>query len=464
MSDWKQRLAICRQNLGSRTGDFWRENRREFEIPHEFPFEPGDSLERLWQDQELLFTRGEVQIAAVVMANSHLFHRAWVGAPALVVHSPDRRFEEDPDELFEIAEALDDLRNGSVPDEPELVELHARLLDEHDRKTWMPVPKEIAGAIPCYLSTCGTRAARRSRASPRVTRSSGWTCTCGSGSSSRSRCAASSMFDAVDEAILVRELSSLQLDGWSTEGDAREHMRKVPNALAAERRRAQDCESDRAAGRRPGARGHDRERHDRAPRAPVITSDLMSSIHPLFLTGFVLFAACAKDAPQQTMSSSNNPPPAQTPAKPAAETPAQPPANAPVKAPAPAPTAAGMDASIQELMAKAERPDERIEVQHILISFDGGRVPGVTRSKDEAKVLAEKVYAEVLAGGEFGALVKQYTNDSAPGIYPMTKAGRAGMVQAFGDVGFRLEVGEIGVAPWNAKASPYGWHIIKRLK
>jgi len=60
--------------------------------------------------------------------------------------------------------------------------------------------------------------------------------------------------------------------------------------------------------------------------------------------------------------------------------------------------------------------------------------------------------------------VKQYTNDSAPGIYPMTKAGRAAMVKSFGDVGFRLKVGEIGVGVWDATASPFGWHIIKRLK
>jgi parvulin-like peptidyl-prolyl isomerase len=41
---------------------------------------------------------------------------------------------------------------------------------------------------------------------------------------------------------------------------------------------------------------------------------------------------------------------------------------------------------------------------------------------------------------------------------------RSGMVAAFGDVGWRLEVGEYGVAPFDARTSPYGWHIIKRLK
>ncbi len=122
-----------------------------------------------------------------------------------------------------------------------------------------------------------------------------------------------------------------------------------------------------------------------------------------------------------------------------------------------------MDAAIQTLMAKAELPDASVEVQHILIGFKGS-LPGPTRTKEEAKALAEKVYAEVIGGGDFGAAVKKYTNDSAPGIYPISKAGRASMVKAFGDVGFRLKVGEIGVAPFDAKASPYGWHIIKRLK
>jgi parvulin-like peptidyl-prolyl isomerase len=146
---------------------------------------------------------------------------------------------------------------------------------------------------------------------------------------------------------------------------------------------------------------------------------------------------------------------------PATNPPASP---APVESPKP-PAEVDMDAAVAELMAKPEQPDTTIELQHILIAFQGApRMVGVTRSKDEAKALAKKVYAEAIGGGDFDALVKQYTNDSAPGIYPMTKAGRTGMVKAFGDVGFRLKVGEIGVAPWDATASPFGWHIIKRLK
>ena len=38
------------------------------------------------------------------------------------------------------------------------------------------------------------------------------------------------------------------------------------------------------------------------------------------------------------------------------------------------------------------------------------------------------------------------------------------MVAAFGDVGFKLDVGEVGMAPYDPAKSKYGWHIIKRLK
>jgi hypothetical protein len=123
-----------------------------------------------------------------------------------------------------------------------------------------------------------------------------------------------------------------------------------------------------------------------------------------------------------------------------------------------------MDADIKALMAKPEQPDANIEIQHVLIAFKGSGVPTATRTKEEAKTLAEQVYAEAIGGGDFDALVKKHTNDSAPGIYPLSQASRKRMVKGFGDVGWRLKVGEIGVAPWDAAASPYGWHIIKRLK
>lgn len=135
------------------------------------------------------------------------------------------------------------------------------------------------------------------------------------------------------------------------------------------------------------------------------------------------------------------------------------------KAPAPAPVAADMDAAIAALDKKPEHSADSVEVEHVLIAFQGApRITGVTRSKDEAKQLAEKVYERAMKGEDFSALRREFSNDSGPGIYPMTKASRGQMVPAFGNVAWRLQVGEIGVAPHDAQKSPFGWHIIKRLK
>ena len=123
-----------------------------------------------------------------------------------------------------------------------------------------------------------------------------------------------------------------------------------------------------------------------------------------------------------------------------------------------------MDKAITTLMSKAEQPDEAITVQHVLIAFKGTGVPNVTRTKEEAKVLAEQLWAEAVGGADFKAMMQKHSNDTGGGEYPMTKKGRAAMVAAFGNVGFRLAVGELGVAPFEPKTSPYGWHIIKRVK
>lgn len=129
-------------------------------------------------------------------------------------------------------------------------------------------------------------------------------------------------------------------------------------------------------------------------------------------------------------------------------------------------------ADAAKVAARAEAADDLVEVQHILISFRGiPRGPSATRSREEAEVLAGDVYARVLAGEDFAALQKQYSDDAGDGIYGMSQNPkvpaewpRKGMVAAFGDVGWRLAVGEVGVAAYDAKVSPFGWHLIKRLK
>ena len=117
---------------------------------------------------------------------------------------------------------------------------------------------------------------------------------------------------------------------------------------------------------------------------------------------------------------------------------------------------------------------EHIEVQHILIGFSGS-VPGkrITRTQEEARTLAYDLLAKAQAGEDYDALVRKHTDDSPPGIYAMANRGvqagpreyaREGMVGAFGDVGFTLEVGGYGVADHDPRTSPYGYHVIKRVK
>ena len=116
---------------------------------------------------------------------------------------------------------------------------------------------------------------------------------------------------------------------------------------------------------------------------------------------------------------------------------------------------------------------ERIRVQHVLISFAGAGTQA-TRTREAAEKLANETLARARKGEDFGKLVKELSDDADPGIYGMVNNGfspkaadeypRGGMVPAFGNVGFKLEVGGIGMAPYDPKTSPYGWHVIKRLK
>jgi hypothetical protein len=130
---------------------------------------------------------------------------------------------------------------------------------------------------------------------------------------------------------------------------------------------------------------------------------------------------------------------------------------------------------------------DRVQVQHVLIGFLKAPAPGqsvgqstipgrmITRSKDEAEALAGNILAEAMAGAPFDTLVKIYTEDSFPGIYGISNFGvsanssdneypRESLIPAFGDVSFGLSVGGISLAEYDPIQSPYGWHIIKRLK
>jgi parvulin-like peptidyl-prolyl cis-trans isomerase-like protein len=123
--------------------------------------------------------------------------------------------------------------------------------------------------------------------------------------------------------------------------------------------------------------------------------------------------------------------------------------------------------------AKLADPEpEHIMVAHVLVSFAGTKT-SATRSQAAAEKLAYDLLARARKGEDFNKLIKEYSDDSGEGVYGLAnhrinpvgnEYERRRMVPAFGDVGFKLEVGSIGMSSFDAAKSPYGWHIIKRLK
>jgi hypothetical protein len=193
---------------------------------------------------------------------------------------------------------------------------------------------------------------------------------------------------------------------------------------------------------------------------------------PTALLALVLLPACSKSEakkPDETQEQA-----------PATEVRTTEPAPAPADKPAQTPEelVKQMNAAIEALMKRAEHGASEVQVQHILIGVTHPRLTGVQRSPGEAQELAAQLYGRIQAGEDFDTLVKNYTNDSHPGIYTLVVSGgdrqsswnRGEMARAFGDVGWRLEVGEVGVAPYDGgipgvePKSPFGFHLIKRLK
>jgi hypothetical protein len=115
-----------------------------------------------------------------------------------------------------------------------------------------------------------------------------------------------------------------------------------------------------------------------------------------------------------------------------------------------------------------------VVVQHVLLSFDGTGVPAVTRSKADAQRLAARVLDAARAGREFADLIRLYSDDrgndgtleiSNWGVTPSaTERERRGLVRAFGDAAFRLAPGEVTLIEYDPVVSPFGWHVMKRLR
>jgi hypothetical protein len=141
-------------------------------------------------------------------------------------------------------------------------------------------------------------------------------------------------------------------------------------------------------------------------------------------------------------------------------------ASAPASAAAPASASASAIASASAAPS-ASAPfvvPDTIIAQHVLIAYKGakGAPKEVTRSKADAKALADKVRKEAIGGATFGDLAAKYSDDTATkdGLGSLGKFKRESKVKPFADVAFALKVDEIS----DVVETPFGFHIIKRTQ
>lgn len=134
----------------------------------------------------------------------------------------------------------------------------------------------------------------------------------------------------------------------------------------------------------------------------------------------------------------------------------------------------------QDLLARDEHDTARVKLQHILIPRYMSDPKGTKKilKPQEAEELAAKVFAQASAEPDkFSDLVREYTYDSTegdpPGSYKLVadaadanslQYARKDMIPWYGDAGWRLKVGEVGIILYDSAKSWYGYHIIKRIE
>lgn len=105
----------------------------------------------------------------------------------------------------------------------------------------------------------------------------------------------------------------------------------------------------------------------------------------------------------------------------------------------------------------------QIGARHILIAYRGAQRadPKITRTREQARELAQQIMADARAGKDWQQLWEQNSNEPGGqrggdlGVF-----GRGQMVPAFEHVAFGLAVGQIS----DVVETPFGFHVIERMK
>jgi hypothetical protein len=146
------------------------------------------------------------------------------------------------------------------------------------------------------------------------------------------------------------------------------------------------------------------------------------------------------------------------------EGPGDPPRAAP---PPPMPTKASSARSESFGESFAEAPahnEDRIGARHVLVQYAGAKRAsvGITRSREEAQKRAAQVLERALAGEDFVALVREYSDE--PGAAErggdLGRFDRRMMVKSFADAAFALEIGGLS----QVIETEFGFHVIQRTE
>lgn len=125
--------------------------------------------------------------------------------------------------------------------------------------------------------------------------------------------------------------------------------------------------------------------------------------------------------------------------------------------------AATSEEALKALYEKSKDQHERVKARHILIRFQGSRVPLKPDQKDltEAEALAktQEIRKRLLAGEDFAAVAKAESDDTGSGANggDLGQFGRGQMVPEFEDAAFKLKTGELS----EPVRTPFGYHLIK---
>ncbi|MFO0569326.1 MAG: peptidylprolyl isomerase [Polyangiaceae bacterium] len=104
----------------------------------------------------------------------------------------------------------------------------------------------------------------------------------------------------------------------------------------------------------------------------------------------------------------------------------------------------------------------KIRASHVLVAYQGAQRAQATRSKDDAKKLAETLLGRLRGGADFSAVAKENSDDPSA----KTRGGDLGqfdrftMTKPFADAAFGLRVGQLS----GVVETEFGFHIIKRTE